>query len=246
MILEVCVESVAGALAAASGGADRVELCADLYRGGTTPGPGSIRLACEQSSAEVVVLVRPRAGDFCYDAIELEEICADIRFAVEAGASGVAVGALTTEGRVDRDALERFVEAAGSAALTFHRAFDWTVDPLVELEVLIEAGVERVLTSGAAQSAERGVQLLRLLVERADDRIAIVVAGGVRSHNAAEIVSATGVRELHFTAFEPAPPSVYAPTERCTLSASALPTDEERRVTSAEKVRAVRAEAEAS
>ncbi len=241
MKLEVCVESVAGALAAAAGGAQRVELCADLLRGGTTPGPSAIRLAIERCSVGVVVLVRPRAGDFCYDHLELEEMCADVRFAVEAGAAGVAIGALTPDGRIDLVALERFMEAAEGLPLTFHRAFDWCVEPHAALEQLVASGVQRLLSSGGAASAVGGRDALRELVSLAGRRIEIVAAGGVRAHNVAELIEHTGVRELHSSAFKTSTATVHTRAAECPLSSTTLPRDDERRQTSAELVRELRA-----
>ncbi|HIG10312.1 MAG: copper homeostasis protein CutC [bacterium] len=240
MILEVCVESVSGALAAAAGGANRVELCADLYRGGTTPPPASQALCIENCGAEVVVLIRPRPGDFEYDWRELDEICLDLRLAREGGAAGVAVGALDKKGRVDRAALRRFMRAAGPLPLTFHRAFDWSTQPAADLEVLVEQGVRRVLTSGGAAQAALGHDKLKDLVQQSGERIEIVGAGGIRAANAAELVRHTGLQALHFTAFEPAPSAAHERALECPLSAAALPKDSERRKTSAALVRALR------
>jgi copper homeostasis protein len=241
MILEVCVESHQGALAAIAGGADRVELCADLYRGGCTPSHGSLKLAARELPGQVVALIRPRGGDFQYDAEDLSVCLEDIRHAAELGAAGVAVGALASDGRVDRAATGAMVEAAGDLPVTFHRAFDWSADPIGDLEVLIELGVRRLLTSGGAQTALEGRSLLRQLVQLAGDRLEIVVAGGVRVHNARELARSTGAPALHFSAFEARPPATYTRVDRVKFSASELPPDSARRATDSGLVAELRA-----
>ena len=240
MILEVCVESPRGAVAAIEGGADRVELCADLFRGGTTPSHGSLARACEHLPGRVIALIRPRGGDFCYSADEVGVCLEDIRHAVEVGVAGVAVGALTAEGRVDVASTTSFVEAAGAVPVTFHRAFDWSADPAGDLDRLMELGIARLLTSGGENTALEGREELAGLVERAGDRLEVVAAGGVRAHNALAIARATGAPALHFSAFGPPSTSAYARPERVRFSATSLPSDAELRETEAGLVREVR------
>lgn len=200
--VEVCVDSVDGCVAAEAGGADRVELCADLLEGGTTPSAGAIAVARASIEIGLYVLVRPRAGDFLYTRAELEVLERDVRTARELGADGVALGVLHADGTVDRERTERLVERARPMQVTFHRAFDACPDLLAALAVLGELGVERVLTSGGAPSAPLGAATIRRCVEAFPEGPALVAAGGVRADNVAHLVETAGVREVHFTARE--------------------------------------------
>jgi copper homeostasis protein len=201
VLVEACVESVESAVAAAAGGADRVELCNDLVEGGTTPSAGSIRLARERLDIGVCVMIRPRGGDFLYSDLEFEIMRDDIAVAKRLGADGVVLGLLLTNGTIDRERTARLVEAADPLPVTFHRAFDVSRDPMESLESLIGLGVRRVLTSGQQASALESLDLIRRMVDTAGDRITILAGGGITSDNAARVVAATGVREIH----------VYAP-----------------------------------
>ena len=205
-ILEICVDSTASALAARAGGADRLELCADLSIGGTTPSLALVRQVKAETGLPVRVLLRPRAGDFCYDRWELaqmEELAAAL---VGAGADGIVTGVLTPEGDLDLPAMERICQAARQAAqgrpvaLALHRAFDVCRDPFEALERLIELGCDRVLTSGQQSDAVKGIPLIAELVKRAGDRIIIMPGCGVRENNIACIEAETGAREFHTSA----------------------------------------------
>lgn len=198
--LEVCVDSPAGCRAARAGGAARVELCAGLELGGLTPSAGLLAAAREAFPGHLAVLVRPRPGDACYGPEERALLLDDVGRAVAAGADSVAVGVLTSAGDVDRAALAELAERARPASVTFHRAFDAARDPEAALEALVELGVARVLSSGGAASVEGGLERLAALVRRAGPRLSVVPAGGVRPHNAASVLAATGARELHASA----------------------------------------------
>lgn len=200
--VEVCVDSADGCVAAEAGGADRVELCADLLEGGTTPSAGAIAVARARIEIGLFVLVRPRGGDFLYTPAELAVLEHDVRTARELGADGVALGVLHADGTVDRERTARLAERARPMQVTFHRAFDACPDPLAALAVLAELGVERVLTSGGAPSAAQGAATLRRCVEACPGGLELVAAGGVRADNVARLVETTGVREVHFTARE--------------------------------------------
>jgi copper homeostasis protein len=194
MRVEISVESVAGARVAAAAGATRVELCAGLSDGGLTPSAALIEAAAEL--VEVHVLVRPRPGGFCYSRDELDLIVRDIAVARRCGAAGVVVGALTAEGGVD-DACAAFVAAAEGAQTTFHRAVDVSADSRRALDRIVGLGFTRVLTSGRRRSALDGAPLVRDLVARAGADIEVMACGGVRAANAARVVVATGVSDLH-------------------------------------------------
>ncbi|QNG38175.1 copper homeostasis protein CutC [Geodermatophilaceae bacterium NBWT11] len=200
--VEICVDDVEGALAAASVGADRVELCAALGEGGVTPSAGTLAaLASRAPALSVTVLVRPRGGDFVHSPVELEVVCADVAAARRTlPVVGVTVGPLSPGGWVDRAALDAVVAAAGSAPVTFHRAFDTLADQPAALEDLVAAGVARVLTSGGATTAREGTATLRALVEQAAGRIEVMAGGGVRADHVARLVADTGVPAVHLRA----------------------------------------------
>lgn len=196
VLIEACVDSVAGAVAAERAGARRVELCAALAEGGTTPSAGMIAAVRSRVSIPIVVMVRPRGGDFVYDDGELDAMRRDITIARDAGADGVAIGALRPDGSVDGEALATLVAAAAGLAVTFHRAFDMSRDLGDSLEALVSARVSRVLTSGAAARAIDGVDTIAALIRRAAGRIEIMAGGGIRPADVAPLARA-GVRELH-------------------------------------------------
>lgn len=200
-VYEVCVEGVEGALAAERGGADRVELCAGLAEGGTTPSLGALERARSALTLPLVALVRPRAGNFVYTEEELAVQRRDVLAAKELDLHGVALGVLTAAGEIDVARTAELVELARPLRVTFHRAFDEVREPLRALETLVELGIERVLTSGGAPNAPAGSAMLRALIERAQQRITVLAGGGVRAHNVLELVRATGVREVHGSAY---------------------------------------------
>lgn len=195
---EVCCGSMVQVRRAVESGADRIELCSALEVGGVTPSPGMIRQAVALGTP-VQVLIRLRSGDFCYTSDEVEAMCDDIRLAGQLGAHGVVIGALTSEGDIDQEAILRMVEAAQGLSVTFHRAFDECREPLRALEQIISLGCDRILTSGQAPTAPEGVGLLRQLVQQAGDRIIILAGSGVTPDNAERLVEDTGVREIHGT-----------------------------------------------
>jgi copper homeostasis protein len=147
----------------------------------------------------VMVMVRPHGGDFCYSADELGAMCRDIRRIKEVGVQGVVCGALTPDGSIDRTACARFIEAARPLEVTFHRAFDKATDPMAALGDLLDLGFDRLLTSGQAKTAVKGAALIRRLVEHAGKQLSIVVGGGVRPENVADLLS-TGAKEFHASA----------------------------------------------
>ena len=197
--IEGCVDSHASALAACRGGADRLELCANLSIGGTTPSPALFQLVRRDCAVPVNVLIRPRFGDFLYDPAELEEMERCVRQFRDLGANGVVLGALTPDGRLDQGAMARLMEAAGSMEVTLHRAFDMTRDPLEALEAAIALGCRTILTSGQAGDAAAGKDLLRELYARAAGRIDIMAGCGVKKWNIQEIHDHAGVVVFHTT-----------------------------------------------
>ncbi len=202
VLVEACVDTVASALAAEAGGAGRIELCANLVEGGTTPSAGTIALARERLGIPLFVIVRPRGGDFLHDADEVEAMRRDVEAARGLGADGVVIGALTPDGRIDVDATRLLVEAARPMRVTFHRAFDAARDPAEALEALVAIGVDRVLTSGGAASALEGAAALGALVRHAAGRLTILAGGGLTAATVGPVVAASGVREVHVRGVE--------------------------------------------
>ena len=197
MLVEAAAETLDLAIAAERSGADRLELCANLDDGGTTPSPGLIRAAKSRITIPVFVLIRPRAGGFVYSEDEIDVMKRDVEFARSEGADGIVTGALDDKGGVDVATTRALIDAAGPLPVTFHRAFDSASDLSTALEVLIDAGVTRVLTSGAAGTAIEGAAAIARLVNQAKGRIIIVAGGGIREHNAREVIARTGVTEIH-------------------------------------------------
>lgn len=199
-ILEICAGSVESAIAARDGGAARIELCAALEIGGTTPSAGLIAEARKIEGIVLNVIIRPRGGDFLYNEHEAACMEQDIRTCRQLGADGVVIGALTADGDIDTALCKRLIDAAKGMSITFHRAFDMCRDPKRALEELIAIGCDRVLTSGQAATAEAGLPLLKELVQQAAGRISIMPGCGVNSGNAARILQATGAVEIHASA----------------------------------------------
>jgi len=197
MLLEICIESLAGSRAAVAGGADRLELCAELSVGGLTPAPDLLEAVLQESRVPVVVLVRPRPDNFVYGQDELASMGRSVRAMVDAGAQGVTVGVLQADGQINRAAMEVLIEQARPAEVCFHRAFDCVPDQTIALEGLIDMGVQRVLTSGGSADATEGTGALASLVERARGRIVVMPGGGVRPGNARALAEATGASALH-------------------------------------------------
>ncbi|MFZ0953782.1 MAG: copper homeostasis protein CutC [Candidatus Sulfotelmatobacter sp.] len=197
ILIEVCVDSVASALAAERGGAGRVELCSDLLEGGVTPSAGLIELVRARTSIGLQVMIRPRGGDFCYTPEEFETMKRDIIAAKKLGASGVVVGILGADGSLDIERTRELVELARPLNVTFHRAFDMSADLFRALESICATGADRLLTSGGKKTALEAVQQIARLVEAARGRVAIMACGGINNQNAASIIEQTGVREIH-------------------------------------------------
>ena len=202
MRVEICVDSVCGAKAAERGGADRVELCANLLEGGTTPSAGTIRLAREIKIG-LHVMIRPRGGDFLYSPEEIAVMSEDIRMAKELGADGIVLGCLSAEGAVNLHQTEQLLKLARPLKVTFHRAFDMCADPVRALEDLVGLGVDCILTSGQEASAFEGADLIRSLKKQAAGRIGIMAGGGITARNVQRIVELTGIDEVHLSARAP-------------------------------------------
>jgi copper homeostasis protein len=197
ILIEVCVDSVASAAAAQRGGAQRVELCADLIEGGITPSAGMIALTRSKISIALHVLIRPRGGDFVYDDDEFDVMCRDIDTAKNLGADGLVFGILDADGNVDIRRSRMLVERAQPLSVTFHRAFDMSADLFRALEDVCGIGAHRILTSGGHQTALQGLETIVKLVNVAKGRLAIMPGSGIKPDNARRIVEEAGALEIH-------------------------------------------------
>lgn len=200
IIFEACVESLAAAISSEKHGAKRIELCADLSIGGITPDYGLIEACLENLKIPVNVLIRPRGGGFIYSEEELEIMKRDIIFCRMSGAHGAVIGILREDGLADMKRLSEMIELARPMSVTFHRAFDVAGDPIAALDSLIELGINRLLTSGQKSDAYSGIDTIRRLVERAEEKIIIMPGGGINENNIRGIIKETGVKEIHGSA----------------------------------------------
>lgn len=211
MLLEVCVDSVEGMLAAVAGGADRIELCSALEVGGLTPSAGQMARAAEVG-VPVHALIRSRAGDFSFGPDEVDAMVADIRSARRAGLAGVVIGAAHADGQLDAAALWRMRDAAGGMSVTLHRVFDLVPDFARAVEVAVDLGLNRILTSGGAVGAPEGAAALARICAMAAGRIGILPAAGITAGNVAALLSQVPVDEVHSacTASHPLDPAAVA------------------------------------
>lgn len=198
-ILEGCVDSVESAMAAEKGGANRLELCANLMIGGTTIRPSVFSLVREHVAIPIRTLIRPRFGDFLYNEYEIQEMEKDIHMLCQLGTDGIVIGMLTKDGRLDTEGMKRLIEAGGGCPVTLHRAFDVCVDPLEALEQAIALGVDTILTSGQQDHCLSGKNLLKELAEKADGRIDIMCGGGVNASVIEEMRRDTRITAFHMS-----------------------------------------------
>lgn len=210
VLIEVCVDSVASAVAAERGGAARVELCSSLIEGGITPSAGLIEAVRHKISIGLHVIIRPRGGDFCYEDDEFDVMGRDIEIAKKLGADGIVLGLLSVDGAVDIDRTRQLVDLARPLNVTFHRAFDMSSDLHQALEDICDTGADRVLTSGGEQECLKGADTLARLVESAGSRITIMAGGGIGPNDVAGLLERTGVTEIHVGMSTPQPsPMLY-------------------------------------
>ena len=225
-ILEVCVDSVESARAAKAGGATRLELCANLIIGGTTPGYALFEQVKQETGLPIRVLIRPRFGDFLYTEYEYQQMCADIRYFADAGTDGVVIGSLNEDGSLNEAQMRGMIESTtGKCGITLHRAFDVCADPIACYERAAELGIDTILSSGQKADALTGSKLLRKLVEMSgkkssgsistfgdaatkrqadtDCRLTggptILVGAGIKADNIAEIAGMTGAHAFHMS-----------------------------------------------
>jgi copper homeostasis protein len=194
-LLEVCVADADSLAAAIAGGADRIELCSALELGGLTPGPGLIALAA-QAPMPVMAMVRPRSGDFVFSRPDVEAMRADIAAIRTAGLAGVVLGASKPDGRLDEEVLKLLVEASAGLSLTLHRAIDLVPDWRKGIDLAVELGFDRILTSGGAANAPAGRDTIADMLAYAGERITIMAGSGITPANATELM-ALPLKEVH-------------------------------------------------
>ena len=199
-ILEVIGFSIEGCVIAQNAGANRIELCDNPHEGGTTPSYGFIKAAREQLQIDLYPMIRPRGGDFIYSDDEFDIMKTDINICKDLGCDGIVTGALINNGKVDKKRCSSLVRYAYPLGVTFHRAFDRTVDPFEALEDIIEIGCERILTSGQRPTATEGISLIRELIETAGERIIIMPGSGVKAENIIELAERMNAVEFHTAA----------------------------------------------
>jgi copper homeostasis protein len=224
--LEIACFNVAAAIKAAAAGADRIELCDNASEGGTTPSYGTLKMAKEQVRIPVFPIIRPRGGDFLYSNEEYQTMLYDIQLCKDLGFEGVVLGLLNNIGTVDIKRTKQLVKAAGNMEVTFHRAFDRAINPYHALEAIIYCGCKRLLTSGQVPDAYTGKELIKELIEQAENRIIIMPGSGVRSNNIAELATYIGATELHSSARIMQPSAMLFAQERMQETMEMVSTDE--------------------
>lgn len=235
---EICTNSVESCIAAQKGGANRVELCAGIPEGGTTPSYGEIATAREVlTRTKMHVIIRPRGGDFLYSPIEIKTMLKDIEIARQLGADGVVFGCLTADGEVDLTVMQELMAASKGLSVTFHRAFDVCRDPRKALEQIVELGCDRILTSGQQATAEAGIPLLKELQQQAAGRIILLAGCGVNEKNIHCIAEETGIGEFHFSARESIKSGMEYKNEAVSMGGTVHINEYERNVTTAERVK---------
>ena len=237
-LFEVCTNSVESCIAAQEGGANRVELCAGIPEGGTTPSYGEIAMAREVlTTTRLHVIIRPRGGDFLYSPVEVKTMLKDIEMARQLGADGVVFGCLTTNGGIDVPVMKQLMEVSKGLSVTFHRAFDVCRDASEALEQIIDLGCDRILTSGQQATAELGIPLLKELRERANGRITLLAGCVVNEKNICRIAKETGIQEFHFSARESIKSGMEYKNEAVSMGGTVHISEYERNVTTVKRVK---------
>ncbi len=198
--LEVIAFNIESCILAEANGVSRIELCDNQADGGTTPSYGFIKAARKILSIELYPIIRPRGGDFLYSDEEFEIIKSDLLVCKKLGCDGVVIGLLNGDGSVDKQKTKILTELAYPMGVTFHRAFDRTKNMFEALEDIIDCGCERILTSGQKPNAIDGMDNIKAIIEKADDRITIMPGSGINSRNIIEIAQYTGATEFHSSA----------------------------------------------
>lgn len=245
MVIEVVVYNLESALRAQEGGADRIELCDNPGEGGTTPSQGIIEIVRQNLSIDVYAMIRPRGGDFHYTSYEYHAMKRDITTCQKLSADGVVFGILNVDGTIDKKRCKELIARARPLKVTCHRAFDMTRDPFEALEDCIEAGFDRILTSGQEIQAVKGIPVIKQLVGKAQGRIKIMAGSGVNEGCVREIVEKTGVEEIHFSAITSRPSGMLYRNSRITGMGNEEGSEYKIRTVDPQRVKDTRALAEA-
>ncbi|OUR95112.1 copper homeostasis protein CutC [Flavobacteriales bacterium 34_180_T64] len=199
MILEICASNYQSAMNAQEAGAHRIELCSELAVGGITPSYGLLKQVLDTISIPVCVLIRPRSGNFTYSDAEFDIMKRDIQLCKDLGCAGIVSGVLNTDQTIDSERTKELITLSKPLPFTFHRAFDWTPNPLDALETLKQLKIERILTSGQSESAELGIDTLKMLKEESGNDLTILPGGGINSENV-DVFKTAGFKEVHASA----------------------------------------------
>ena len=198
-VLEVCADCVQSAVNADNAGADRIELCSNLVIGGVTPGMALYKLVKKYTDVKVRVLLRPRYGDYCYNAYEFEQLKEEVQMYRELGADGMVMGILMPDGQLDEERMSELIKLAGNIDTALHRAFDACINPMETMEQAVSLGMNTILTGGQCGTAWDGRELLKELYEKSAGRIEILAAGGINAEAMDKLISFTGITSYHMS-----------------------------------------------
>ncbi|WP_300365371.1 copper homeostasis protein CutC [Brachyspira sp.] len=239
--IEICVDSVESCINAEKGGADRLELCGNMFEGGTTPSYGVLKLAREKVNTPIYAMVRPRGGDFCYDDIEFEIMKKEIKLMKELKIDGIVFGILTKDGIVDKERCAELLNLWGSSKATFHRAIDVSCDLNKACEDIISLGFERILTSGGEANVMSGIIKLKELVEKYNDKIIIMPGSGINDRNIEYIKDIVKADEYHMTANKTVESMMQYRNENVFMGAALKPPEFSVKYTDENKVKNIKA-----
>ena len=240
LIIENCAGDVPSCLEAERGGASRVELCAALSEGGTTPSYGTVTTALRCCHLPIIPIIRPRSGDFLYTETEIDVMLEDIRLLRRLGVAGFSLGALTPDRDLDEELCRRLIREAEGLPVTLHRAFDRTASLEASLELAVELGFACILTSGGTPSSLDSLDQIRSLVEQADGRICIMAGSGITADNARHVVESTGVSAIHGTFARQRVSSMHLSSTPFPESSVAQIPERDYRVTDADAISSIR------
>ncbi|MEI0596454.1 copper homeostasis protein CutC [Brachyspira pilosicoli] len=238
--IEICVDSVESCINAEKGGADRLELCGNMFEGGTTPSYGVLKLAREMVSKPIYAMVRPRGGDFCYNDIEFEIMKREIKLMKELKIDGIVFGILTKEGKVDKERCSKLLDLWGTNKATFHRAIDVSSNLNEACEDIISLGFERILTSGGEANVMSGIIKLKELVEKYNDKIIIMPGSGINERNIEYINDTIKANEYHMTANKTVESVMQYRNENVFMGASLRPPEFSVKYTDENKVKNIK------
>lgn len=238
--IEICVDSVESCINAEKGGADRLELCGNMFEGGTTPSYGVLQLAREMVSKPIYAMVRPRGGDFCYNDIEFEIMKREIKLMKELKIDGIVFGILTKEGKVDKERCSKLLDLWGTNKATFHRAIDVSSNLNEACEDIISLGFERILTSGGEANVMSGIIKLKELIEKYNDKIIIMPGSGINERNIEYINDTIKANEYHMTANKTVESVMQYRNENVFMGASLRPPEFSVKYTDENKVKNIK------